>query len=290
MDESTVLKKRIRKILIHLFIYAFTAVLMFPLFWMLMTSFKPTEEWVTFPPTWIPKAPTILNYYFIIFGNPGKSFGRPFPSAMIPYLNSILIAGLSTLIAVGISIFASYSVSRFRTGGPSFLISVIMPRMFPPMAMIIPMMIFFRLIGAIDTYWGLIIVYIGFTLPYSVLMLKGFMDNVPKEYMEAGMLDGLSDWQILYKIYTPIIKNGLMTTALFLFILNWTEYTFVLTLTSRGVETITIILAKLFSNEAGTYYGPQSALGILAAIPTIIFGILIHKYLAYGFTFGSIKR
>lgn len=81
-----------------------------------------------------------------------------------------------------------------------------------------------------------------------------------------------------------------MTTTLFLLILNWTEYTFALTLSSRGVETITLTLAKLFSNEAGTYFGPQSALGILAAIPTIVFGILIHKHLAYGFTFGALKR
>jgi multiple sugar transport system permease protein len=162
--------------------------------------------------------------------------------------------------------------------------------MFPPMAMIIPLMIFFQMIRAIDTYWGLIIVYVGFTLPYSVLMLKGFMDGVPKEFTEAAMLDGLSDWQILYKIWLPIIKHGLMTTALFVLILNWTEYTFAMTLSSRGVETITLTLGKLFSNEAGAFYGPQSALGILAAIPTIIFGIYIHKHLAYGFTFGALKR
>jgi multiple sugar transport system permease protein len=162
--------------------------------------------------------------------------------------------------------------------------------MFPPMAMIIPLMIFFQMIHAIDTYWGLIIVYIGFTLPYSVLMLKGFMDGVPREFTEAAMLDGLSEWQILYKIWLPIIKNGLMTTGLFLLILNWTEYTLALTLSSRGVETITLTLAKLFSNEAGTYYGPQSALGILAAIPPIVFGMYIHKHLAYGFTFGALRR
>jgi len=289
MVNGNISKKNIKKTLTHAFIYALTALLMFPLFWMIMTSFKPAQEWVTYPPTWIPKEPTILNYQLIMYGIVGYR-ARPFPSAVVPYLNSVIVAGTSTLIGIIIGILASYSVSRFKTGGPSFLLSVIMPRMFPPMAMIIPMMVFFRLIGAIDTHWGLIILYTGFTLPYSALMLKGFMDSVPKEFIEAGMLDGLSEWQILYKIYVPIIKNGLMTTALFLFILNWTEYTFVMTLASRGVETTTVTLAKLFSNEAGTYYGPQSALGILAAIPTIIFGIIIHKYLAYGFTFGAIKR
>jgi multiple sugar transport system permease protein len=282
-------ERNIKKVLTYIFIYAVTAILMFPLFWMIMTSFKPAQEWVTYPPTWIPKEPTILNYRLIMYGSVGYR-ARPFPSAAMPYLNSVIVSGISTLLGIIMGILASYSVSRFKTGGPSFLISVIMPRMFPPMAMIIPLTVFFQLIGAIDTYWGLIILYTGFTLPYSVLMLKGFMDGVPKEFMEAGMLDGLSEWQILYKIYVPVIKNGLMTTALFLFILNWTEYTFVMTLASKGVETLTLTLAKLFSNEAGTYYGPQSALGILAAIPTIIFGIIIHKYLAYGFTFGAIKR
>ncbi|MBS7649367.1 carbohydrate ABC transporter permease [Candidatus Bathyarchaeota archaeon] len=289
MVNGNISKKNIKKTLTHVFIYALTVLLMFPLFWMIMTSFKPAQEWVTYPPTWIPREPTILNYQLIVYGIVGYR-ARPFPSAAVPYLNSVIVAGTSTLIGIIVGILASYSVSRFKTGGPSFLLSVIMPRMFPPMAMIIPMMVFFRLIGAIDTYWGLIILYTGFTLPYSVLMLKGFMDSVPKEFIEAAMLDGLSEWQILYKICVPIIKNGLMTTALFLFILNWTEYTFAMTLASRGVETIPVTLAKLFSNEAGTYYGPQSALGILAAIPTIVFGIIIHKYLAYGFTFGAIKK
>jgi len=287
--NGTIVRNNIKKGLVHIFVYAVIASILFPLFWMIMTSFKPSSEWVSYPPTWVPSEPTLNNYRFIIYGSSG-AFVRTYKSAIIPYLNTVFVAVSSTLIAIKIGVLGSYSLSRFKTGGPPTLLSIIMPRMFPPMAMIIPMMIFFQLIGAIDTYWGLIIVYIGFTLPYSVLMLKGFMDSVPKEFTEAAMLDGLSEWQILYKIWLPIIKNGLMTTTLFLLILNWTEYTFALTLASRGVETLTLTLAKLFSNEAGTYYGPQSALGILAAIPTIIFGIFIHKHLAYGFTFGAIKR
>ena len=282
-------KKQINRVLVHIFLYIVTLALMFPLFWMVMTSFKSPNEWVTYPPTWIPKIPTIDNYRFIIFGSAGY-FLRTYPSAFIPYLNTVYVSVTATVVAVVIGILGSYSLSRFKTGGPATLISIIIPRMFPPMAMIIPLMIFFQMIRALDTYWGLIIVYIGFTLPYSVLMLKGFMDGVPKEFTEAAMLDGLSEWEILFKIWLPLIKNGLMTTTLFLLILNWTEYTFALTLSSRGVETITLTLAKLFSNEAGTYFGPQSALGILAAIPTIVFGILIHKHLAYGFTFGALKR
>ena len=280
--------RRLGRILAYICLYGLMVFILFPLFWMIMTSFKAQPEWVTYPPTWIPTQPTLSNYLFIILGSAGHFFSS-YPGAMIPYLNTLFVAVTSTLAAVAIGILAAYSLSRFK-GSTSMLISIIMPRMFPPMAMIIPMIIFFQLIRAIDTYWGLIIVYCGFTLPYSVLMLKGFMDGVPKEFTEAAMLDGLSTLEILLKVWLPTIKNGLMTTTLFVLILNWTEYTFASVLASRKVETVTLALAKLFSNEAGTYYGPQAALGILAAIPTVIFGMYIHKHLAYGFTFGALKR
>jgi len=279
---------RLGKGFTYICLYAVTLLLLFPLFWMIMTSFKPQAEWVTYPPTWIPNHPTLTNYVFIILGSAGHFFSS-YPGAAVPYMNTLLVAVTSTLGAVVIGVLGAYSLSRF-SGSTSALLSIIMPRMFPPMAMIIPMIIFFQLIRAIDTYWGLIIVYVGFTLPYSVLMIKGFMDGVPKEFTEAAMLDGLSTWEILFKVWLPTIKNGLMTTTLFLLILNWTEYTFASVLASRKVETLTLALAKLFSNEAGTYYGPQAALGILAAIPTVAFGLYIHKHLAYGFTFGALKR
>jgi multiple sugar transport system permease protein len=280
--------RRFGRALAYICLYGMALFLLFPLFWMIMTSFKPQAEWVSYPPTWLPTHPTLGNYLFIILGSAGHFFSS-YPGAAIPYLNTLIVAAISTLATVAIGILGAYSLSRFN-GSTSTLISIIMPRMFPPMAMIIPMIIFFQIIGAIDTYWGLIIVYIGFTLPYSVLMLKGFMDGVPKEFTEAAMLDGLSTWEVLFKVWVPTIKNGLMTTTLFLLILNWTEYTFASVLASRKVETLTIALAKLFSNEAGTYYGPQAALGILAAIPTVVFGLYIHKHLAYGFTFGALKR
>lgn len=286
--NRAVVKNNLSKVLINIFIYLIVLFLLFPIFWMVMTSFKPQNEWVNYPPNWIPKMPTLDNYQSVILGVQ-ESFGKTHPSAIIPYLNTVFLSVVSTFVAIVVGVLGAYGLSRFKAG-KSKLISIIMPRMFPPMAMIIPIMIFFQIIGAIDTYWGIIIVYVGFTLPYSVFMIKGFMDGVPKEITEAALLDNLSEWQILYKIWIPFVKNGLMTTALFLLILNWTEYSFALTLSSREIQTITLSLAKMFSNEAGTYYGPQSALGVLGAIPTIIFGMLIHKHLAYGFTFGALKQ
>ena len=291
--RNSLTKRRAMNILKYSALIVFTIIVLFPIFWTVMTSLKPQAEWFTFPPIWITKNPTLLNYELAVFGTGPKVLGwrgRPFSSIWVPLANSMFVSGISTLLCVLVGLLAAYSISRYGTGGSSFLTSIVMPRMFPPMAMIIPIMVFYRMIGALDTYWGLIIAYTAFTLPFSVLMIKGFIDAVPKELEEAAKLDGLSPLQILWKVTVPLVKSGLMTTALFLFILNWTEYVFVLTLASRGVNVITIALAKLFMGEEGTFYGVQSALGILAAIPTIIFGLLIHRYLAFGFTFGAIKK
>lgn len=276
------------KIANNVLLYAVTICIVFPIFWMLMTSFKPSPEWVSYPPNWVPTNWTLDNYRAIVFG--GSSYQGTFASVMKPYLNTFIVSVAATIVGVSIGTLASFGLSRYKSNKMGAMISFMMPRTFPPIAMIIPLMIFFRMIGAVDTYWGLIIVYVGFTLPYSVLMIKGFMDGVPKELTEAAELDGLSNWKMLFKVWLPLIKNGLMTTTLFLFILNCQEYIFATTLASRGVETVTISIAKMFSNEAGTFYGPQAAIGILAAIPTVVFGIIIHKSLAYGFTFGALKR
>lgn len=281
------LTKTTRKITKYLILCIATLIIAFPIYWTIATSFKPQLEWVAFPPTWIPKEPTILNYLLIIYGIPGYR-ARPFPSALPAYLNSLIVSGASTLLGVVVSILAAYAASRFKLGN-SFLISALMPRMFPPMAMIIPMLVYFNVLGLTNNYLGFIIIYTGFMIPYSILMLKGFMDAVPKEIVEAAVLDGLSDWQILHKVYLPVVKSGLLPTALFLFILNWTEYAFAMSLFPK-IETVPVTLAKLFSNEAGMYYGPQAALGILAIIPPIILGLLIRRYLAYGFTFGAVKK
>ncbi|MDW8034183.1 MAG: carbohydrate ABC transporter permease [Nitrososphaerota archaeon] len=280
-------RKAIKKITKFILLCIVILIIAFPIYWTIATSFKPQLEWVTFPPMWIPKEPTILNYLLIIYGIPGYR-ARPFPSALPAYLNSLIVSGASTLLGVIVSILAAYATSRFKLG-QSFLISALMPRMFPPMAMIIPMLVYFNVLGLTNNYLGFILIYTGFMIPYSILMLKGFMDAVPKELIEAAILDGLSDFKILRKIYLPMVKSGLLPTALFLFILNWTEYAFAMSLFPK-IETVPVTLAKLFSNEAGMYYGPQAALGILAIIPPIIIGLLIRKYLAYGFTFGAIKK
>jgi multiple sugar transport system permease protein len=145
-------------------------------------------------------------------------------------------------------------------------------------------------LGAIDSYWGLIVAYAGFTLPFSVWMMKSFIDEVPREIEEAAIMEGMSNFKVFYRIVLPITKTGFFVTALFIFILNWSEFLVAMTMCYDRVQTAPIFLAGIFSSVSGTLYGPQAAMGFLIIVPTVVFGYLIQEHLARGFTFGALKR
>lgn len=163
-------------------------------------------------------------------------------------------------------------------------------RMFPPAAIAVPFVIIFSSIGLIDTYSGLIAIYVAATLPFSTWMLKSFVDEIPREIEEAAMVDGKSRLMAHLTVTLPLIRGGLFATTLFIFILNWSEFLFALVLSYTNIETIPVRLAKYVTATAGTLYGVQAALAVLAMAPLVIAGFLIQNHLARGMTFGAIKR
>ena len=173
-------------------------------------------------------------------------------------------------------------------GGNSFMGLVLMLRMAPPMVAIVPLTVFYSLLGFIDTYHGLILAYATFSMPYAVWIIKSFIDEVPKELEESARLDGLTPLAAHFKITLPLIKGGVLATALFIWILNWSEYLFALLLTHGNVVTLPVQITA-YQTYAGMLYGPQAALAILAVVPLVIFGIIIRRYLARGLTFGAIR-
>jgi len=286
-------KKNLHYIIRLIVLSLIAAVIMFPAFWMVMTSIKPVSEWITYPPVWISKAPTLVNYKTILGIVRGASavsiMGEATPNLVPALLKGVLIVGISTLLAISAGIFAAFSISRYKFGGSFFPLFILTARMFPPIAIVLPLVVMYSWIGAIDTYWGIIIVYAGFSLPYSVLMMKGFIDTVPRELEEASYIDGLSPLRSFFKRTVPLVKSGIYATALFIWILNWCEFLIILCLSYGRIDTPTLALSKLFSASAGTLYGPQSALGTVAIIPPIVIGLLIQKSLVKGFTFGLLK-
>jgi multiple sugar transport system permease protein len=253
---------------------------LFPVYWMISTAFKPLDEWTMFPPVWLTKSPTMDNF-FSILGMLEGSVLNPAQSAAIPaILKGLLVSVSATFISIGAGSMAAYAISRYKKMFGNFLpLFILSARMFPPIAVLIPLIVMYSYVGAIDSFWGLIVAYAGFTLPFSVWMMKSFIDEVPREIEEAAIMEGMGNFEVFYKVTLPITKTGLYVTALFIFILNWSEFIVAVSTTYERVETAPIFLATLFS-----------AMGILIIIPTVIFGYLIQEHLARGFTFGALKR
>lgn len=265
----------------------------FPIYWLLMTSLKPKMEWIANPPLWIPRSPTLLNYLVILTETQaGVEYVLGsyvvFKPAIKAFIDSAIVAGIGTILAVVVGTLAAIAVSRHGIGGNSFLGLVLMLRMAPPMVAIIPLTVFYSFIGFIDTYHGLILAYATFTMPYAVWIIKSFVDDVPRELEDSARLDGLSPLAAHFKVTLPLIKGGVLATALFIWILNWSEYLFALMLTRGSVITLPVQITA-YQTYAGMLYGPQAALAILSVIPLVVFGIIIRKYLARGLTFGAIR-
>jgi multiple sugar transport system permease protein len=289
----------------------------FPILWMVSTSFKLRSEWVTSPPTWVSSAPTVDNYLTILAPqvllerrggtkqvgdeNFGGSKDDAAGGAIADLLNrsawpgikgSIIISLSATILSIVVGLMAAISISRYRFGGNFTPFFILAGRMFPPIAIAIPFVIMFgpKVFDITDTYFGLILAYAAVTVPFSTWMLKSFVDDLPHEIEEAAMMDGYSRWRAHFTVTVPLIKGGIIATTLFIFILNWSEFLFALILTYTDVQTIPVTLSKYFSATEGTLYGVQAALAMVSIVPLVIVGFFIQKHLVRGLTLGAIKR
>ncbi|MCW5623588.1 MAG: carbohydrate ABC transporter permease [Burkholderiales bacterium] len=270
-----------------------------PIFWLVSTSFKPYEEWTTFPPVWVSSQPTLQNYRIVFAPESARRFAadqsgsldyKVADSAWKAFGDSAIISGAATFLSVLFGLLAAWSIARFGTGGRTYPFQLLTLRMFPPIAVVVPIVALFSLLRLSDTYLGLILAYTAFTLPFSIWMLRSFIDDVPPELEGAAMVHGLGRVQAFRTVTLPLIRGGLLSTALFVFILNWSEFLFALTLTSGKITTVTLQVAKYVSASSGTLYGVQAAMGAISTLPVVLFGYLIQRHMVRGLTFGSVKR
>jgi multiple sugar transport system permease protein len=162
--------------------------------------------------------------------------------------------------------------------------------MFPPIAIVVPMVVLFSMLRLSDTYVGLVLAYTAFTLPFSIWMIRSFIEEVPEELEGAALIYGMRPLDAFLKVTFPLIRGGVLATALFVFILNWSEFLFALTLTTGHVVTVTLQVANYVSASSGKLYGVQAAMGTISTLPVILFGYLIQRHLVRGLSFGAIKR
>jgi multiple sugar transport system permease protein len=266
----------------------------FPLYWTVTTSLKPVDEWMSQPISWIPKHLTLSNYAQVLLPNYHTNQNAMLPTtanALGSIGNSVIVGLGGTALALVLGLAAAYAISRYRFGGKNLPFSILNVRMFPPIAALIPLLVMFsNVFHLIDTYWCLILVDGGFAAPFAVWLTKSFIDEVPRELEEAARIDGYSELGAAIRVVIPSIMGGLATTALFIFIIIWSDFVVAFTLAGQNVITAPVRLQLYNTATAGQLYGPQAALGVVVAIPVVILGISIQKYLARGLTFGAIKR
>lgn len=256
----------------------FVVFVLVPLYWMLITSIKPSSDYLTTPPVWFPAKPTNVHYTAALFSYRGLQ----------GLINSLIVASASTVLSTMMGAMMAYSLARFRTGGNHLALWVISQRFLPPVAVILPIFLLFRTWGLYDTRIGLIFAYTFMTLPLSVWMMYAYFRQLPKSLEEAALVDGLSRWQAFWMVATPLAAPGVAAAAVFVFIAVWTEFFFALILTSRHAFTLPTVF-RAFLGFQSAQYGEACALATVSLAPSIVLGVLVQRHLVRGLTLGALR-
>lgn len=293
-------------------VIGYAVISLIPLAWIFMTSFRTPEDAIAYPPKVVAQA-SMIGYVNLFTTRsrvsaeelaalpPAKTWyeGLVREQQMIlagpsrfsdRYLNSLLIGFGSTLLSVVLGTLAAYAFSRFRVPGKDdWLFFILSTRMMPPIAVAIPVYLMFRNLGLNDTHLGLILLYTVVNLSLAVWLLKGFMDEIPREYEEAAMVDGYTRWQAFLKVVLPQAATGIATTSIFCLIFAWNEYAFALLLTSGTAQTSPPFIPTIIG-EGGLDWPAMAAGTTLFLLPVLVFTVLLRKHLLRGVTFGAIRK
>ena len=252
-----------------------------PVYWMVNTSLKMQVEVFTSPPTFWPEKPTFENYVNL--------FVRRHLGAYL--LNSIIIVGSAVLLSLIAGSLAAYSLARFGETRPQNNLTfwVLAPRMIPPVTLVVPMFLILQQLGLINKKLGLILVYTAFNLPFVALMMRSFFQEIPVDLEEAAMVDGASRLRSIWEIVLPLASPGLVATSIFSLIVTFNEFFFALILTSTPAAATLPVATAALIGKTQTLYGEMAAAGVVAAVPLVIFALLVQRHLVRGLTLGAVK-
>jgi len=251
----------------------------FPIYWTGVTAFKPLGEFQTYPPTFVPSQFTLenfdaaLNRYEV-----GSSIG-----------DSVIIALGTFALSMLVGVPAGYSLARYKTGGDTLAFNILSFRFMPP---IVPLVAFY-LVGtqlrALDTYPYLILVNSLPIIPFVVLIMKEFFEEIPPEIEEAAQIDGASWWQLFSRIVIPLATPGLVATSLFTIVFAWNELLFGVALTGRNIEPITKNIPGILIGTNEPHWGALAATGLIMIVPVLFLTFFLQKYIVRGLTYGAVK-
>ena len=315
MGEIVKKRKNISRYLVIFIIIIVTFVYMVPLIYIVTTSFKSWSDVQKVPPT-ITFKPSIGSYIRIFTSRVVYSTGTEFTEEELAnmkwyerilyhetyekfvrigdlprrYLNSVIIASISTVLTIVLGTMAAYGFSRFKIRGrDDLLFFILSTRMLPPVVVIIPVFLMFRALNLTDSHLTLILLYTAFNVSFAVWVLRGFIDEIPIEYEEAAMVDGYTRFQAFRKIVVPQASTGIAATAVFCFIFAWNEYAFALVLSRRVAQTVPAWLPYQMG-VLGYDWAAAAAGTFLFLLPAMIFTIILRNHLVRGITFGAIRK
>jgi multiple sugar transport system permease protein len=258
---------------------AFLLAWAFPIVWSVLNSLKTERDILAYPPKLV-FAPTLDAYRDVLFES----------SSILPNLwSSFVISVGTTAITMLMAVPAAYALARLRVPGKKLAgFYVLATQMLPPVGIIIPYFLILRNIGWMDTYQGIILIYLSFSLPFAVWLLVSYFEDIPLEMEEAAYLDGAGRLRTLWRIIIPQVRGGIAVTVVFVFLNAWNEFLFAVVLSGNTVRPVTIAMFNFVSVEQ-TLWAKLAAVSVLAMLPVIVLGIAAQKHIVKGLTLGAVK-
>jgi len=261
-------------------------IVLLPFYWMIISSFKPTPDLFKLPPDWIPKTWVLDHYQAVLRGGIRERVGF-----LTYFKNSLIVCLAVVAVTLILATPAAYILSRVKFGGGRTIINLILvTQMVPIVMLLIPLYIMFMNMRLLNTYTSVVLTYLVFTLPFSMWMLKGYIDTIPKELEEAAMIDGCSELAALWRVVLPSIRPGLIAVSIVSFLAGWDEFIIALTLLSRNsMRTLPPGIVLSFVGEFQIRWGDMMAASVIISMPVVFASALLYKYLVGGLTKGAVK-
>jgi N,N'-diacetylchitobiose transport system permease protein len=277
--------KRFRKVALNAAGVAVAVVTLFPIFWMLSTAFKPATEIYSLTPRPLPSHPTWANFANVLNGS---VIGMPYWTFL---RNSLVVTLSSVLVSSVIALLAAVAVARFRFRFRStYLIMLLIVQMLPQQALVIALFLDFRAVNLLDSLLGLILLYIAFSLPVTIWMLRNFVATVPRELEQAAAIDGAGPLNVFFRVLLPLVAPGLVTTSVFAFIFAWNEFIFALTFLGTDTAKYTLpVYVTYFFGRGTVDWGAIMAASTLFTLPVLIFFLIVQRRLRTGLLAGAVK-
>lgn len=274
-------RRRLRKTVWNLVGLAVLVVLVFPVYWMISTAFKPDDEIISLSPTWFSLSPTLDHFR--------DAVNRPYFWSSVK--NSLIVVSVTVALSMVLAFLAAVALAKFRFSGRKiFIVLMIGILMLPQAGLIIPLYVVLAEYHLTNTLTGVTITYMTFVLPFAVWTLRGFILGIPKELEEAAMVDGSSRLGAFTRILLPLVAPGLVATSVFVFITAWNEYIFAnVILTDQSNHTLTVWLSYFTGGSRDTDWGGLMAASTLTAIPVVAFFLLLQRRIRFGLTAGAVK-